>query len=202
MLFKVVGNPACRQHQPFESVEAILHAVCVRQTFNLVQAIALAIAQNVRHHRELFYAYWARSQAIGQLAMLVADERVAVCNMFPVQAYVAGLFHDYGVPPLIQRFPTYCAKMHLGEPGGWPDLAEEDAKLNADDCVVGYLVARPALFAMPFAITMPWMSGVACCAQHVGHPSPGSRDLLSRPARRQPGVGSDQGRGVARTGFE
>ena len=142
MLFKVVGNPAYRQHQPFDSVEAILHAVGVRQTFNLVQAIALASAQNVRHHREIFEAYWARSQAIGQLAMLVADERVAVCNIFPDQAYLAGVFHDCGVPLLIQRFPTYCAEMHLGEPGRWTDLAEEDAKFNADHCVVGYLVAR------------------------------------------------------------
>jgi hypothetical protein len=42
MLFKVVGNRAYRQHQPFDSVEQILHAVGVRQTFNLVQAISLS----------------------------------------------------------------------------------------------------------------------------------------------------------------
>ena len=142
MLFKVVATPAYRQHQPFDGVEAILHAIGVRQTFNLVQAIALASAQMPRHHREVFEAYWARSQSIGQLAMLVADERVTVCNIFPDQAYLAGVFHDCGVPLLIQRFPTYCAEMHLGEPGLWTDLAEEDAKFNADHCVVGYLVAR------------------------------------------------------------
>ncbi len=142
MLFKVVGNPAYCQHQPFDTVEQILHAVGVRQTFNLVQAIALASAQTLRQHRELFEAYWARSQAIGQLSMLIADERVAVCNIFPDQAYLAGVFHDCGVPLLIQRFPTYCGEMRLGEPGRWTDLAAEDAKFNANHCVVGYLVAR------------------------------------------------------------
>jgi HD-like signal output (HDOD) protein len=142
MLFKVVSNSAYRQHQPFDSVEAILHAVGVRQTFNLVQAIALAGAGDVKKNRQVYEAYWARSHAIGQLAMLIADERIAVCNIFPDQAYQAGIFHDCGVPLLMQRFPTYCAEMKLGLPGIWIDLAEEDRKFNADHCVVGYLVAR------------------------------------------------------------
>jgi HD-like signal output (HDOD) protein len=142
MLFKVVGNSAYRQHQPFDSVEAILHAVGVRQTFNLIQAIALAGASEVKKNRQIYEAFWARSHTVGQLAMLIADERIAVCNVFPDQAYLAGIFHDCGVPLLMQRFPTYCAEMKLGTPGVWIDLAEEDRKFNADHCVVGYLVAR------------------------------------------------------------
>ena len=142
LLFKVVGSGAYRQHHPFESVDQILHTLGVRPTFNLIQAIALRSQGEVRKHRRFYEAYWARSQAIGQLAMLVADERVMVCNIFPDQAYLAGVFHDCGVPLLMQRFPTYCAEMHLGEPGRWIDLAEEDRKYNADHCVVGYLVAR------------------------------------------------------------
>ena len=142
LLFQVVGNAAYRQHQPFETVEQILHAVGIRQTFNLVQAIALRSAGDLRKHRAVYEAYWARSHAIGQLAMLIADERIAVCNIFPDQAYLAGIFHDCGVPLLMQRFPTYCQEMHLGEAGRWIDLAEEDRKFNTDHCVIGYLVAR------------------------------------------------------------
>ena len=142
MLFKVVGNSAYRQHQPFASVEEILHAVGVRQTFNLVQAIALSSMGDIKKYRQVYEAFWARSHAVGQLAMLVADERIAVCNIFPDQAYLAGIFHDCGVPLLMQRFPTYCNEMKLGTPGIWTDLGEEDRKFNADHCVVGYLVAR------------------------------------------------------------
>ncbi|MBL8429603.1 MAG: HDOD domain-containing protein [Dechloromonas sp.] len=142
MLFKVVGNSAYRQHQPFDSVEAILHAVGVRQTFNLVQAIALTGAGDIKKDRRVYEAFWARSHAVGQLAMLIADERISVCNIFPDQAYLAGIFHDCGVPLLMQRFPTYCAEMKLGTPGAWIDLADEDRKFNADHCVVGYLIAR------------------------------------------------------------
>ena len=142
LLFKVVTNAAYRQHQPFESIEDILHAVGVRQTFNLVQAISLTSISGAKKHAQVYEAFWARSQTIAQFAMLIADERVAVCNIFPDQAYIAAIFHDCGVLLQLQRFPTYCAEMRLAEPGRWVQLAEEDQKFNADHCVVGYIVAR------------------------------------------------------------
>lgn len=142
MLFRLVGGGAYRQHPKFESVEQILQAVGVEQTFNMVQAISLAGAGEIKRNRAAYETFWARSQAVGQLAMLIADERVAVCNIFPDQAYLAGIFHDCGVPLLMQRFPSYCADMKLGVAGRWIDLAAEDRKYNADHCVVGYLVAR------------------------------------------------------------
>lgn len=142
MLFKVVRSAAYKRHQPFETVAQIVHALGVEETFNLVQAISLAGIVEVRSNRLAYEAFWVRSQAVGQLAMLVAEDRVAVCNMFPDQAYLAGIFHDCGVPLLMQRFPTYCAEMRLGEQGRWIELGEEDRKFNADHCVVGYIVAR------------------------------------------------------------
>ncbi len=142
MLFKACNNAAYRQHQPFDSVEGILHAVGVRQTFNLVQAISLASLQDAKHNRETYEAFWARSHAVAQLAMLVADDRITVCNIFPDQAFLAGMFHDCGVPLLMRRFPSYCGEMKLNEPGRWINLADEDKKFFADHCVVGFLVAK------------------------------------------------------------
>lgn len=142
MLFKACKSAAYRQHHPFETVEQILHALGVKQTFNLVQAISLSGLLDVKRDRAVYEAFWARSQAVAQLAMLIADERMSVCNIAPDQAYLAGIFHDCGVPLLMQRFPSYCAEMHLDKPGRWIELAEEDRKFHADHCVVGYLVAR------------------------------------------------------------
>jgi HD-like signal output (HDOD) protein len=143
LLFKVVKSAAYRKHQPFESVESILQAIGVPETLRVVQAIALTtVVGDIKKNRQVYEAFWARSQAIAQLAMLIADERIAVCNIFPDQAYLAGIFHDCGVLLLMQRFPHYCTEMQLGVPGVWPDLAEEDKKFNANHAVVGYLVAR------------------------------------------------------------
>ncbi len=143
MLFKACTNASYRQHQPFNTVEEILQAVGVRQTYNLVQAISLVgTTQGKGKSRLAYETFWARSQAIAQLAMLVADERIAVCNIFPDQAFLAGLFHDCGVALLMQRFSNYCTEMNFGVSGQWAVLAEEDRKFNADHSVVGYLVAR------------------------------------------------------------
>jgi len=142
MLFKVVQSAAFRAHHPFASIEHILQAIGIAQTTNLVRAIALAAALPAKHNQKAFEAFWARSQAISQLAMLIAEEQFAVCNISPDQACLAGIFHDCGVPVLMQRFSTYCNTIPLDESGRWIDLAEEDARFNADHCVVGYLVGR------------------------------------------------------------
>jgi len=142
MLFKAVQSAAYRAQQPFASVEQILRVIGIQQTVNLVRAAAVSAPAASDRKLRALEAFWARSQAIAQLAMIVADERVAVCNIFPDQAYLAGVFHDCGVALLAQRFPTYCKALRLDEPGHWPNLAEEDARFCADHAVVGYLVAR------------------------------------------------------------
>lgn len=142
MLFKVCGSAAYQQHQPFLSTEQILHTLGVSQAFNLVQAVSLMGMVGAKQHSAAFEAFWARSQRVAQLAMLIAEDRVTVCNIFPDQAYLAGIFHDCGVALLMQRFPSYCAEMHLGEQDRWVDFADEDRRYSADHCVVGYLVAK------------------------------------------------------------
>ncbi len=142
LLFKVVQSAAFRKFQPFTSLTRVLQAIGLHQTANLVRAIAISSSLPAKHNRKAFEAYWARSHAIAELAMLIADERVTVCNIFPDQAFLAGVFHDCGVPVLMQRFSTYCKTMRLEEQGRWADLIEEDTRFNADHCVIGYLVSK------------------------------------------------------------
>lgn len=141
-LFKVVQSAAYREFQPFSSLTRVLQAVGLQQTTNILRAVALLSSLPARHNRKGFEAYWTRSQAIAELAMLIADERVTVCNIFPDQAYLAGIFFECGVPVLMQRFSTYCASMRVDEPGRWANLVEEDARFSADHCVIGYLVGK------------------------------------------------------------
>ena len=141
-LFKVAQSSAFASLQPLESIEHVLQAIGIKQTYNIVQAVSLVNAVPAKHNAKAFEAFWVRSRAVAQLAMLVAEERVSVCNIFPDQAFLAGIFHDCGVPVLMQRFTTYCKAMHLDEPGRWTDLAEEDQRFNADHCVVDYLVGK------------------------------------------------------------
>ena len=141
MLFKAVRSPVFGRGKNLESLDKVLMVIGVQQTFNLVQAIALSssISDNTR---QAFDSFWTRSHEVAQLTALIAGERVSVCNVFPEQAYLAGIFHECGVPLLMQRFPDYCNSMQLEKSCCGPDLAEEDARFNVDHGVLGYLVAR------------------------------------------------------------
>lgn len=141
MLFKTACSPVFSSGKKFNSIEQVLMVIGVKQIYNLVQAVSLSSSLS-NTSRKSFDIFWTRSQEVAQLAALISADRVSVCNIFPEQAYMAGIFHECGVPVLMQRFPEYCAKLRLDTSTCWPKLADEDALFNVDHCSIGYLVAR------------------------------------------------------------
>ena len=141
MLFKAARSPVFGRGKRFETIDQVIMVVGVKQTYNLVQAMALqsSVTEGTRKILDIF---WTRSQEIAQLAALIAVDRVSICNVFPDQAYMAGIFHGCGVPLLLQRFPDYCKSFQQDGNSCWPNLAEEDAKFDVDHCSIGYIVAR------------------------------------------------------------
>jgi HD-like signal output (HDOD) protein len=141
LLFRAARSPAFARAKNAQTLEQILMVVGVKQVFNLVQAASLAAVINDKTRRA-FDVFWTRAHEIAQMAAIVAEDRVSVCNVFADQAYLAGIFHECGVPVLMMRFPRYCETLHLEDATCWPNLSEEDAKFDVDHCSVGYLVAR------------------------------------------------------------
>lgn len=141
LLFRLARSPAFSRGRRLDSLEQVLMVVGIKQTFNLVQAASLSIALS-DGTRRAFEVFWNRAHEIAQMAAIVAEDRVSVCNVFPDQAYLAGIFHECGVPVLMLRFPKYCETLRLDNATCWPNLAEEDVKFDVDHCSVGFLVAR------------------------------------------------------------
>jgi HD-like signal output (HDOD) protein len=141
MLFKTARSPVFSSGKEFHSVEQVLMLIGIKQTYNLVQAISLSTSISDAT-RKSFEIFWTRSQEVANIAALIAGDRVSVCNIFPDQAYMAGIFYECGVPVLMQRFPDYCNKLNIDNNACWPILAEEDAIFNVDHCSIGYLVAH------------------------------------------------------------
>jgi HD-like signal output (HDOD) protein len=141
LLFRAARSPAFARAKNAQTLEQILMVVGVKQVFNLVQAASLATAIN-DSTRRAFDVFWNRAHEIAQMAAIVAEDRVSVCNVFPDQAYLAGIFHECGVPVLMMRFPQYCETLRLEDATCWPNLSDEDAKFHVDHCSVGFLVAR------------------------------------------------------------
>lgn len=141
MLFKAARSPVFSRGRKFDKLDQVLQVIGVKQTYNLVQAIALSTAIG-NDKRKAFEVFWKRAGEVAQLAALIAEDQVSVCNVFPDQAYMAGIFHECGVPLLMMRFPDYCKRLQLDKFCCWPSLADEDAKFKVDHCSIGYLVAR------------------------------------------------------------
>ena len=140
-LFKLANSPSFARGRKFASINEALQIIGIAQAGNLVQAITLANAIS-DNQRSALARFWTRSGDIAELASLIAADHVSVCNVFPDQAYMAGIFSQCGVPVLMMRFPDYGKKLHLGDRDSWPDLAEEDANFNVDHNTIGYLIAR------------------------------------------------------------
>lgn len=141
MLYKTTRSVAYARRRPPQSLEQILVLLGLRQTALLVQSYGVTVA--LSGNNPLLEQFWARSLDIAQLASVIAHERVSVCNVFPEQAYMVGIFHDCGVPVLMQRFPDYCHATGVdGRARKWADVREEDRAFNVDHCSIGYLLAR------------------------------------------------------------
>jgi len=141
MLFKAVRSPVYGGGKDLDSVDKVLMVIGLRQTLTLVQAMAIANAVSDTA-RPIYENFWTRSFDIARFASLIAVDRVSVCNIFPEQAFLVGTFHECGVPILMQRFPDYCATLDVEQACQSANLDEENARLNVDHCVIGYLVAR------------------------------------------------------------
>jgi HD-like signal output (HDOD) protein len=141
IVFKVAKSPVVSRGQKgLDRLDRILMVLGIKQILNLVQAVALTTALS-NAQSKAFDVFWTRSSEVADLAALIAEDRVSVCNVFADQAYMAGIFWDCGIPVLMQRFPDYCQKIPL-ETADWPSIELEDQRFSVDHYAIGYLVAR------------------------------------------------------------
>lgn len=57
-------------------------------------------------------------------------------------AYCFGLFHDCGIPLMMQRFPDYKDTLRLANQSGQSFTATEEARHGTDHATIGYLLTR------------------------------------------------------------
>lgn len=127
------------QHQ-VTSISKAIAIMGLEQVTNIVKGLALR--QALSGHELAYEKFWERSGEIATLSSIIAGKQVSSCNISLDQAYTAGLFHECGVPILMQHFPEYCGAFRLSQGSNWPDFKNEDLLFDTDHAVVGYLVAK------------------------------------------------------------
>lgn len=83
--------------------------------------------------------YWDSPVNIGMVAARLAQRFAGVGAD---QAYMLGLFHNVGVPLMMQRFPDYLASLRAEDCVTGIITECEQARYNTHHAVVGYFVSR------------------------------------------------------------
>lgn len=139
-IFKISNSSFYNPTTPITSIQKAITVMGLSQVSNLIKGLSLRKAIG---GQELAYEkFWERSDEIATLSAIIAAKQISACNIAVDQAYMAGLFHECGVPILMQRFPEYCQSFRLNQGSNWPDFHDEDKRFNTDHTVVGFLVTR------------------------------------------------------------
>lgn len=139
-MFKLVNSAFYNHSSNITSIQKAITILGLNQVSNLIKGLSLRRA--IGGQEVAYEKFWERSFEIATLSAIVAKKQISACNIAVDQAYLAGLFHECGVPILMQRFPEYCQTFRLNQGTNWPDFYEEDKRFKTDHTVVGFLVAR------------------------------------------------------------
>jgi HD-like signal output (HDOD) protein len=137
-IFKLVNSSYYKSSMQITSIQKAITVLGLTQVSNLIRGLSLRKA--IGGHEIAYEKFWERSDEIATLSGIIAAQQISACNIAVDQAYMAGLFHECGVPILMQRFPEYCQTFRINQGSHWPDFREEDKRFNTDYTVVGYLV--------------------------------------------------------------
>lgn len=101
-LLKLANSPYFGLRDKVTSVFQAISLLGVRNTVNLLQNIVLR--QSIGAGSQRFDKFWERS---GLTAAIAEKVSARFLNISRNDAYLAGLFHDCGIPVLINKFPRY-----------------------------------------------------------------------------------------------
>ncbi len=137
-MLKIVNSPAFGLTSKASSVSQAITFLGLRNINAIASAIALRQAMSTPIAG--LERFWDTAE---QVAMLCASLTKRIRGIAKDQAYTVGLFHDCGIPLLMQRFPTYkdtLMRANKGE-GRSFDQTEQD-ELGTNHTSVGYFIAK------------------------------------------------------------
>lgn len=136
-MMKTANSPFFALRNKVQSVNQATAVLGLKNVINIVNGLVLQRAlspKGVSMER-----FWDRSN---YHAMISARLARRVPGLNKEDAYTFGLFHDCGIPILMQRFPGYKETLALANRSTRPVLESENAYHGTDHVVVGAMLAR------------------------------------------------------------
>ncbi|HTP96745.1 MAG TPA: HDOD domain-containing protein [Burkholderiales bacterium] len=138
-VFKTVNSAAYGLARKVDSLDKALAYLGHKQMAAVVNTAGLR--QQLGGDAARFERFWERSTDLATLCSVLAERLPAAGAITPDQAYMVGLFHDCGIPLLMQHFPGYCDALERRS-APLPNVLDQDDSFGTSHCLVGQMVAE------------------------------------------------------------
>ena len=140
-VLKLANSPAFRRNSSISSIPQAVSVLGLKKIMLAVNALYLrnSVSTSDPAVKTFLEKFWDKSNCTAEAASMLAK---ALPGISSEDAYTVGLFHDSGVPVLMQRFPDHPFEDTLHEVD-WESIhRNEEARLSTNHAVVGNMLAR------------------------------------------------------------
>lgn len=136
-MMKTANSPYFGLRQKVQSVQQAVVVLGLKNVLNIVTGVALK--QTLTPNQINMERFWDRSNYHAVVSSRLARR---IPGVSVEDAYTFGLFHDCGIPILMQRFPNYKETLAAANQGARPMREVENERHKTDHSAVGAMLAR------------------------------------------------------------
>lgn len=138
MMIKTVNSPAFGLDRKLASVPQALHLIGLKQVTSVATALVMRNLSSGGSSASL-ERFWDSAEKVALICARTAKQ----LSMATDEAYSYGLFHNCGIPLLMQHFPHYKEVLIAANcEEGMSFTACEEADVGTSHATVGYFLAR------------------------------------------------------------
>lgn len=135
-LLRAANSPFFGLSRKVSSISQAINLLGLDHVVNIATGLAIRHALRGENAGLLFETFWHRAEQRGLLCHFLAS---VLRGIPPDEAYTYGLFHDCGIPVLVQRFPRYQEILRRAAQAAG---VEAEKELGASHSILGYFLAR------------------------------------------------------------
>ena len=136
---KIVNSPFYGLRSTITSIQQAVRLLGLNSVINLINGLALKKSLADQNMTNMI-RFWDSANDIAQISLLIAKQ---VGYPKPDVAYLLGLFHNCGIPLLLQRFEHYPDIVRASYAQSEQRIVDiENQQLNTNHAVIGYYIAK------------------------------------------------------------
>lgn len=139
-MLKAANSPLFRRASKISSVKQAVDLLGMRNVSSIATGLVIRNAIGGEASLPELLRFWEAAESVALLCGHLARE----LRCLPAdEAFTYGLFHDCGIPMLLQRFPRYGAALEMARAERDSMFTQvEDRSIGTNHAVVGYFMAR------------------------------------------------------------